>query len=219
MSFQAKQTMVRIAFTLLWVIVIAGYFALQFDAEERFTYFFLNKAVAETAVVFISLSYLLGPVCLLYSKLSRFLIYRRFFGVTGFLFVVGHIVLSLLQWTGRFPWSWYVDRKVGVTGAILATLIFAALALTSKNSIIAAMSSKRWKALQRTGYIALLLTLLHIYFASSRRWGMWWAGEVDMPSSFVVFCVGVSAVIARILAFIVDKIHPRITAASSQVKK
>lgn len=218
MSFQLRQTLLRTSTTLFWVLLIFGYFSYQFDAEERFSLFFLNKTVAETAVVLISLSYLLGPVCLLSAKLAKFLGYRRFFGIAGFAFVVIHIILSLFQWTGRFPWSWYVDRKIGITAAVVATFIFAALALTSKNSIIAAMHSSRWKALQRTGYIALLLTLLHIYFASSRRWGQWWAGDVDMPSSFVVFCVGVSAVVARILALIVDKIHPRISTAS-HVKK
>jgi DMSO/TMAO reductase YedYZ heme-binding membrane subunit len=209
MSFQSKQTGIRTMVTLVWALVISGYFVSQFDPEQRFTIFFLNKAAAETAVVLIALSYLLGPLCLLSKKFARFLAYRRYFGLAGFFAVITHILLSFLQVSDRFPWTWYLDRKVGVTGAVVATFIFSALALTSKNSIISAMNSKRWKTVQRTGYIAILLVLLHIYYASSRRWGQWWMGEVDMPSSFVVFCVGITVIVIRILAFFVDSFHPR----------
>ena len=183
-------------------ILVGYYFNSQYSPDQRFTLFFLNKTVANLAIVLIAISYLLGSLCILIPGFARYLSYRRHFGVAGFLAVVVHIILAFLQWNARFPFSWYVGHKYGVTAAIGATLIFTALALTSHNRLIKDLGSKRWKFVQRLGYLALILGLFHVYIAAGNRWQQWLAGEVDMPNSVVAFGAGVLILIVRLLALL-----------------
>lgn len=209
MSLQTRQTIQRSLITFLWSAIIFGYFSWQFDAERRFTYFFINKAVAESAIFLIAVSYFIGPLCRLFPKLARQLAYRKFFGLAGFSAVVFHIVFSLLQWTDRFGWLWYVDHAWGVSAAIIATFIFSVLAATSTTHAIVSLGSKRWKTVQRFGYTALLLASIHVAVASWDRWNAWWDGDVAMPSSFVVFIVIYLVFALRFAAYITDVLYPR----------
>lgn len=202
MSSQTKQTLRHDVVVFIIALIVAYLFNSQYSADQRFTRFFLNKTVANLAVVLIGISYLLGPLCIFIPKLARHLSFRRYFGVAGFLAVIAHIILSVLQWNTRFTFSWYVDHKYGVTAAVGATLIFTALALTSHNRLIKDLGSKRWKWLQRMGYIAVMLALIHIYIASSPRWFQWFDGKVAMPNSFVTFVVGCTVVFTRLLALL-----------------
>ena len=195
----------HIIITALLSIIVFGILLFQYPAERRFTLFFLNKAVGQTAVIFIGLSFLLGPLCKVFHFLSHHIQYRKYFGLFGFGFVVLHVVFSLLQWSDRFNLQWYLDHLVGIIAAIIATLIFTVLALTSRASIMRSLGGPRWKMIQRTGYVAVALVLIHIYAASGSRWQQWFAGEVDMPTSFLIFVFGIVVIVARLIAFLIDK--------------
>ncbi|OGG12927.1 hypothetical protein A2773_01830 [Candidatus Gottesmanbacteria bacterium RIFCSPHIGHO2_01_FULL_39_10] len=186
-------------------ILIFGYFVSRFSPDQRFTLFFVNKAFGETAVVFIGISFLLGPLCKIIPLLSQHLYFRRYFGLAGFGLVLVHVVFSLLQLTSRFPIKWYIDHIWGVLAAIIATVIFSVLAYTSSNAAIKRFGGHEWKTIQRLGYLALGFALLHIAVAAWPRWNMWWAGEVSMPSSLVVFAFGVIVLLARVVALVIDK--------------
>lgn len=209
MNYQMKQTIIHSIFVSIVAILVGYYFNSHYSADQRFTLFFLNKTIANVAVVLIAISYLLGPMCIVIPKLARYLSFRRHFGVAGFLAVVGHMILSILQWNGRFPFGWYVDHKYGVTAAVGATLIFTALALTSHNRLIKDLGSKRWKFIQRLGYIALILSILHIYIASGNRWNQWLSGEVGMPNSVIAASIGVFVLLLRLLALLYDKVFKK----------
>ncbi len=197
----------HILITTLLSIIVYGILLFQYPPERRLTLFFLNKAAGQTAVIFIGLSFLLGPLCKIFHFLSHYIQYRKYFGLFGFGFVVLHIALSLLQWSERFNLQWYADHLVGVVAAIVATLIFTVLAFTSRASIMRSLGGPRWKMIQRTGYVALALVLIHIYVASSPRWQQWFAGEVDMPTSFLIFIFGIGVIGARLIALLIDKHH------------
>src|SRR5690606_30475603 len=155
----------------------------------RFGLFFLNKAIGETAVVIICLSFLLGPLAIILPFLRKRLYIRHHLGLTGFSLVLFHIIISLLQFTDRFSFDWYIHHAYGVLAAIGATLIFLVLAITSSEKAYKALGGKTWKTVQRVGYIALTLTGIHIAVAATDRWTLWLRGEVEMPSSVIVFCV------------------------------
>ncbi len=188
-------------------ILIFGYFITRFSPDQRFTLFFVNKAFGETAVVLIGISFLLGPSCKIIPLLAQHLYFRSSFGLFGFGLVLVHIVLSLLQFTSRFPVKWYLDHIWGVIAAIAATIVFSILAATSSNAAIKRFGGREWKTIQRLGYIALVLALFHIAVAGWARWNMWWSGEVSIPSSFVVFAFGIIVLLARVAALVIDKIN------------
>lgn len=200
----------RIAWISVGVVSLIGiaiffYFVRSFSPAQRYTLFFINKATAETAILLIGLSFLLGPLCKIFPFISRYLYFRRYFGLVGFVTVLVHIVLSLLQFTSRFPLKWYFDHIWGVVAAIVSTVIFLILALSSSNKVIQKLGGKQWKTVQRLGYAAVIFALIHIGIASYSRWMMWLGGKVTMPNSFVVFVFGVIVIIARLLALIIDK--------------
>lgn len=190
----------------LWIIAFS-YFELQYSPAQRLTIFFINKAVANTALFLIGLSFLYGPLCKMLPQLARHIYVRRYLGVLGFFTALFHLLLSLLQFTGRFPFAWYMDHIVGVIAAIIATIIFSVLAVTSTSKWIGKLGANRWKTIQRTGYIALVFVLLHIYMASGSRWELWLRGEVSMPNSFAMFAFGIVVLIVRLVALTIDTIH------------
>lgn len=195
--------------TFIVSLAIFAIFLFQFPSYSRFTIFFINKALAQTAVVLVGLSFLLGPLAKIFHFMSHFVHYRKYFGLLGFLVIVLHIDTSLMQIYDRFPLSWYQDHLLGIGAAVLATLILSVLAITSHQKLIHALGGHRWKAVQRTGYIAITLILIHIFAASGSRWQQWRAGETDMPTSFLVFVFGIVVIVARLLALLIDRQKPQ----------
>lgn len=186
-------------------IVAFAYFLTKYNPEQRFTLFFINKGIANTALFLIALSFLYGPLCKIIPFLSHHIYARRYIGIAGFFAAVLHLTLSLLQFTDRFPIQWYFDHIIGVLAAIIATGIFTVLAVTSTSKYVAKLGSSKWKTVQRTGYIALVLVLIHIYYAAGPRWQMWLQGEVSMPNSVLMFSFGILVLIVRIIAYFIDK--------------
>lgn len=180
----------------------------QYSAEQRFTLFFINKAIAETSIILIGLSYLIGPLCKIIPGLHKHILIRKYFGLIGFGGVVVHIVTSLLQYSGRINLEWYYDHLLGVIAAVIAIIIFVRLALTSTDKAYLALGKDKWKSIQRTGYIALILSLIHVSIASFSRWQMWWNNEVPMSLSLKAFVFISLILIIRVIAFLVDRSHP-----------
>mgnify|MGYP001599793830 CR=1 FL=1 len=176
----------------------------QFSPEQRYTLFFINKTLAELAVLLIGISYLLGPLCKIIPLLGKHLYLRRYFGLFGFAAVVVHIITSLLQWNGRFPLQWYLDHWIALATGIGATAIFLVLALTSTQHSIMSLGGARWKTIQRAGYIALFFVLVHIALVAQSRWQLWYAGKAALPNSLIVFSFGICIIIVRLVAFSAD---------------
>lgn len=192
--------------TLLWGLLFFFLFLFRFPTAQRMTFFFVNKALAETAVILLGLSFLLGPLCKISPFFIKHLHYRKYFGLLGFYFLLFHIAVSLLQLKTRFPLSWYLKNLGGIIAAILATLIFLVLAITTSEKAIMRLGGSRWKLIQRTGYLALSLALIHIFIAASSRWQLWLSGKTEMPTSFLVFAFGILVILARLAALIIDRI-------------
>lgn len=196
-----------IAFGISAIIFIV--YLWQFSPEQRFTLFFINKALAATAVSLISLSYFMGPLVKMIPFLRFQLLLRKYFGILGFFAVLLHIVTSLLQFTNRIPFKWYVDHVWGLLAAIVASLIFLGLYWVSNDHAYVQLGQTKWKSIQRLGYIALLFTLLHIWFAASPRWQMYLRGEVDMPLSLKMFVTILAVMVIRLLWIGVDVLFPK----------
>lgn len=196
-----------LAITTVISLFSFAFFFLQLPADRRMSLFFFNKAVADTSVVLIGLSFLLGPLCKIIPRLGSHLYLRRYFGVTGFFIAVLHLIVSLMQYSDRFPLSWYFSHWIGVLAAIIATVIFTVLAVTSNTKAIVKLGGSRWKNVQRVGYFATFLVMIHIFVAASPRWQMWTRGEANLPSSLVVFIFAAIVLLARLIALIIDSRH------------
>lgn len=185
-------------------LIVFFLYIFQFSPDQRFTLFFINKAVGGTAIFLIGLSYLIGPLCKIIPPLREHFLIRKYFGLIGFATVLIHIGASLLQYTSRIPLQWYIDHIWGIIAAIGATVIFFRLAWTSNHEAFLKLGKERWKFIQRTGYIAVMLSVIHIAVASFPRWQMWWSGEVDMPLSLKLVAFIVIVLVIRLIALAAD---------------
>jgi len=125
---------------------------------QPFDLAFANRAFAIGAVFLIGASYFLGPLArFAWNTFSPKLEYRKPLGLYGFYFAIIHILLSLLIVPGETLGS----NGLSLFFGMIAILIFTLVASTSMTKSIEAHGFDRWQKIQRTGYLAFLLVILH----------------------------------------------------------
>ena len=118
---------------------------------------FINRAFAIGAVFLIGISYILGPLARFFpKKFVKRLEYRKPLGLYGYFFAVVHILVSLMIVSGE---------ELGGNGlslifGMLSILVFTLVASTSIIKIDA-HGFERWQKIQRLGYLAFVLVILH----------------------------------------------------------
>lgn len=121
----------------------------------------MNAVTAFSAAILITLSFALGPVTYWVSQIRQWRTYRKDFGLIGYALACAHILIS----------AWYVVDRDGpiaysdamsLAVAAVSFAIFSTMAITSNSTWIRRLGYENWKALQRTGYMALVLLFLHI---------------------------------------------------------
>lgn len=92
---------------------------------------------------------------------------RRYFGVAAFAYALAHTVLYLID-LGTVQKVMTDLPKLYIWTGWIAFVIFVPLAITSSDYFVRKMG-RNWKTLQRTTYVAAVLTLLH--WAALHDWG------------------------------------------------
>ncbi len=137
-----------------------------------------NKALALSSVVFIGLSYALGPLCRFWPKKFVPKLYlKKYFGLIGFGSAAVHGLISLLLFSpANYPKFFAEAGKLTGEGelsmlfGIIALFVFAIDAITSIPSVEKSMDYKQWLYVQHLGYFAFILVLLHVVFMGFRGW-------------------------------------------------
>ncbi len=174
-----------------------------------------NKGIAEytlfirifgfAGIIFLSLSFLLGPLRSFVPSTAKYLKYRKDLGLWGAYLIIIHAVIALhLHYEWNFSAFLNFDDPFGFpfTMAVISFIIFIAMTLTSNTESMQKLGLRKWKCLHRIGYIALFLGILHaLYIPSSvffsTRHGM-----------FLVFLI-VIALLLKAVSVIKDiKKHP-----------
>jgi DMSO/TMAO reductase YedYZ heme-binding membrane subunit len=163
---------------------------LSFFAFYYYGYFFLgfkdplNKAVADASIFLVGCSMVLGSMCYFWNFLDSKVIYKKHLGLIGFAFSLIHIGLSfpalkrLVQietWQENMFWA-------PLTG-LIAAVIFTVMALISNKFAATHLGGKTWRSILHTGYIAIILTWIHVVVLKSHRWGEWLAKGMPTPPS------------------------------------
>jgi len=161
----------------------------------------LNKAVANTAIILMGCSMLLSSLCYFWDFVDDKIIYRKHLGLIGYAFGLAHVVLSFPAlkrlmtseaWSQTIPWA-------PLTG-LGALVIFTIMALISNKFAAHKLGGKTWRIILRTGYIAIILTWIHVVALKSKYWIRWAeAGFDSWPSlSFVTSVFMLVVVLMRI---------------------
>jgi DMSO/TMAO reductase YedYZ heme-binding membrane subunit len=198
-------------FIVAFAYAILRYNILKGVAWEHLPLLISNKAISLSAVMFIALSYLLGPLARFWPKtIVPLLGLRQFFGLLGFGLAAIHGFASLLLFTPvNYPKFFSPDGTLNLIGelsmmfGILAFFIFAAVALTSILGVFGSMSSQHWQPVQRLGYFGLVLVLFHVLVMGYEGWmkPSSWPGGM-LPISLMAAIVIAFALLMRIVVLI-----------------
>lgn len=130
----------------------------------------LLHPTGEFSARFLIIAMLASPLVLIFKGRSfpRWLQKnRRYFGVAAFGYALFHTILYLIDKGAIGPILSDAPNFAIWTGWV-AFLIFVPLAITSTDRFVRKLG-RRWKTLQRTTYMAAVLTLLH--WAALHEWG------------------------------------------------
>lgn len=194
-----------------FLYAIVRYNIIKGVSWEHLPLFISNKAIALASVVFIALSYFLGPLARFWpGRIVPLLGTRKFFGLLGFGLAAIHGLLSLLLFTpANYPKFFSIDGTLNLVGelsmlfGVLAFLVFAAVAVTALPGVAISLQEQRWQAVQRMGYAGLLLVLLHVAVMGYEGWSnpSAWPGGL-LPISLIAAIVIACTLLLRIVVLL-----------------
>lgn len=164
--------MQRISPYWLWLLLALPGFGMAYElinATSPRIYHQLLHPTGEFAARFMIISMLASPLMLIFKGwrgpqwLKK---NRRYFGVAAFFYALAHTVFYLID-EGTMAAIMADLPKFYIWTGWIAFAIFIPLAVTSSDYFVRKLGP-RWKTLQRTTYIAAVLTLLH--WAALHEW-------------------------------------------------
>ncbi len=119
---------------------------------------FLNRLTASGGTIIVLLSFILGPISWKFLPNLDPSEYRKFFGMAGFGLLAIHGLLSL---SFSSPYIFTYANALSLVAAMASLAIFSLLAATSSDVVFAGLGYEKWKKIQRLGYLALAIALVH----------------------------------------------------------
>lgn len=178
-NFNANPIIVRNSM-LQWSIsfvIYASLFMLMLEYHrwrgKPYSLFTINKAIAIASSLLLSFSLALGPLCRLTGKVNKAIRLRRTLGITGVIFILLHILLSLF-FVEKFDFSYYCKNWFSTIFGIAALIGFLLLWATSYKYALKQLGQNRWKHIQTSGYLFLTFAILHIVMLNKiPNWILW----------------------------------------------
>ena len=145
----------------------------------------LRLSISSDALFFIRTSQVFGLLCLVYwyttliiSPIGHIIgkqrmrypeFARRAIGVSAFLFALLHAAFSFFGNLGGFGAIGTLPDafKWSLIGGLVALVFLALMAATSFDKVVRFMTYRKWKWLQRLGYVAGVLVILHVWSIGS----------------------------------------------------
>ena len=161
----------------------------------------LNKIFALAAIGLISITFILGPFSRIWPGIfARHLCMRKFIGLSGFGFALLHAIYSFSVIYG-FSFEQIVNNSkvLGFITGLFALFIFFLMAITSNAASVKMLGYKNWKALQRTGYVALFLSILHFIILETKPE----KGFDVRPYGVLFLLIAIVALILRIIVILI----------------
>lgn len=176
-------------------------------AWTHFPLFILNKVIALSAVGFVASSYLIGKIFNWHNddKAVR-LVVIKFCGLMGFFLAAVHGFMSFILLTPSYFAKYFepngqlnLQGELGMLVGIIGLFFLMSPAITTLPMMAKELGGWRWKRSQRVGYLALMLTVVHLVALGLKGWltpEKWPAGM--LPISLV-------AVIAAVIPLVVKR--------------
>jgi DMSO/TMAO reductase YedYZ heme-binding membrane subunit len=165
-------------------------------------FFIFNKGISLAAFLLLILNFSIGPLKNLGAKLSEgWLNSRQVLGMTGFLFVLIHALISFLIFKPEIFGKFFEDdgsltlyAGLSMLGGVMAFVVLWAFNLAFKTNLKDDKAFMRFITSRRFLLLAMLLTLIHIFFMGFRGWInlSGWNGGLPPISliAFILFVIG-----------------------------
>ena len=126
----------------------------------------LTQTYALTAVVYLYLALLAGPLCFTFRFLPFRGVYlkaRRAIGVSAFYFGSLHAYFAFFKQLGGFGGLGFLSNRylLAILLSFTALIILTLMASTSFDAVIVKLTYRKWKLLHRFVYLAGILILIH----------------------------------------------------------
>ena len=158
----------------------------------------LNKIAALAAIGLISLAFVIGPLSRIWpNTFSKFIEWRLPFGLMGLGFALAHSAYStIVIFNLNMDTMIFSNPKwLALITAIISLVIFSVMGITSLKQVIKKMGYKNWKRLQRTGYIALALVIIHFVLIETKP-GI---GFDVRPYGYAFLIIAIIAIVLKVV--------------------
>lgn len=169
----------------------------------------VNVTVGYVSLVLILLSMAMSSICYFWNFADRYLQYRKYFGVVGFMFAFVHFVISftLIQtWAGIDKFLANPENIIPFYTGLGSLLLLTFLTVISYHWAIKAFGAEWWRRLLRFGYLALILGVVHTAARGGGDWMLWLTGKADylFPPFGLLMATGTIVIILLRIAMYID---------------
>ena len=204
----------RTAWTSLFVLVFCYWYL--WLTEPGTLPVTMNKALADSAMILIGLSFVLSSLCYFWDFVDCKIVYRKYLGLWGFALGVAHGVMSLvfyLYWKPRgyetspifvldHHWDFgvfLISNIYAFASAVVAFLIFLMMTAISNQYAIHELGGLWWRRLLRVGYFAYVFATLHFLIKNIPEWQEMFANPSFglPPLNLIIFLFVCAVVILR----------------------
>ena len=163
---------------------------------SEFPFFILNKGIALSAFILLTFNFALGPLKNLGVKVSeKWLNARQALGMTGFLLVLIHALISFMLFNPQIFGKFYEDNGhltllagLSMLGGIISFVVLWVINLSFKTSLKEDKTFIKFITSRKFLLIAMLFAIAHIFFMGYKGWmePSDWHGGLP-PISLVAF--------------------------------
>ncbi len=200
---------------VVFVIFLLQHYFRRYGQPIGKTYFnILFASIALTGLTMIAASYLTGPLARLWpARWTQYRDLRKQFGLIGVALVVLHVVLALTILTPAYYPKIFSEvgrlSPLGQISMLAGAVAFVGLLVvtaTSLPSVAANMTARGWSIVQRSGLIAVILSVLHFIVFKWRGWFNLanWNNYIP-PGTFVVTAFILFVFLIRFAAYISER--------------
>jgi len=204
----------RVTAVIFILFVLQHYFRRFGQPIEKIYFTVLFASIALTGLTMIAASYLMGPLARLCPvRWMKYRDVRKQFGLIGLALVVFHVFLALTVFIPAYYPKIFSEGgrlselgQISMLAGVLGFVIFIIVAITSLPSVAANMSKRGWFIVQRSGLIAIILSVLHFIVFKWRGWFDWnnWNHNIP-PGTFVVTVFIVLVFLIRVVAYVLER--------------
>ncbi len=169
---------------------------------KDFPFFILNKGISLTAFILLTLNFSIGPLKNLGVKISEgWLNSRQIIGMTGFLLVLIHALMSFMIFKPEIFSKFFEENGsltlyagLSMLGGILAFVVLWIYNFAFKTTLKDNQKFIQFITSRNVLLIAMLFTLVHLFFMGYKGWlkPSGWNGGLPPISlvAFIFFAIG-----------------------------